>query len=167
MSGMDQLAQSQLLVAQAMSGLADDMTGFGGGQLPGTTTNDNATAGNVGEYLENTGGVILVAPATPTDLAQLDLTAGDWEVSSTLYFNTSDNGEVQAGITTTSATLVLTRPNYAIFPINSTFNGNYSVTIGPLRRSLSATTTYYLVGNTVGLVGLLSSQGFLRAWRVR
>ena len=167
MSGMDQLAQSQLLVVQAMNGFAEDMTGFGSGQLPGTTTNDDATAGNVGEYLANSAGVQPLVPNVPLNLAQLSLTAGDWDVSATLYFNTADDGSVTGSITTSSATLSLVRPNYAIIPINSTFTGDYSATIGPLRRSLNATTIYYLVGDAIGTAVALNAEGFFRARRVR
>src|SRR4029077_4886616 len=54
-----------------------------GDQLLGTATNDNATAGNVGEYIESVipaGAAIAITSATNTNLTSISLTAGDWDV---------------------------------------------------------------------------------------
>ncbi len=54
-----------------------------GSQLPGTITNDNAVAGNVGEELETvvaSGAAIGLSTGTPATIASRALTAGDWDV---------------------------------------------------------------------------------------
>jgi hypothetical protein len=58
-----------------------------GGQVPGTTTNDNASAGNVGEYLETLTGSTNQTDANGFTVCSRSLTAGDWDVSGTMYVN--------------------------------------------------------------------------------
>jgi hypothetical protein len=52
--------------------------------IVGTTTNDSATAGYVGEYVEGVlaaGSATALTTATPQTLVSISLTAGDWDVT--------------------------------------------------------------------------------------
>src|SRR5262245_50475602 len=62
----------------AGSGANADIT-----SLTGTTTNDNAATGKIGEYLESEiliGSHVQLTNATAANITSLSLTAGDWNV---------------------------------------------------------------------------------------
>lgn len=68
------------------------------GQYPGTSTGDDALAGNLGEYVFSeidTGAAVAVLSATPTDVTSIALTPGDWDVWGSIATK-------PAGTTTTS-----------------------------------------------------------------
>src|SRR6185312_11005957 len=59
------------------------------GQYPGETTTGSATAGNVGEYIESiiaSGSAVSLVSGTPKDLTTISLTAGDWDVTATIFY---------------------------------------------------------------------------------
>src|SRR5215469_14973398 len=79
------------------------------GQLPGTATNDNAAAGNVGEFVISTvarGSAVPLSTGTAANMTSVSLTAGDWDCTALMLFaNTAATlTNLQAGINTTSAT---------------------------------------------------------------
>jgi hypothetical protein len=77
------------------------------GQYPGTTTNGNASAGNVGEYMSSSASSVSLVTATPKDIATLTLTAGDWDVWGTFASvpaGTTTQTLVKSWINTVSAT---------------------------------------------------------------
>jgi hypothetical protein len=84
----------------------------GGAKLKGTTTNDNAPTGYVGELVTLASGTIaLSATFTPTDLGVITLTAGDWDIWATYYFT---------GTSTTTVTVLIgaiggTSPSYNLY----------------------------------------------------
>lgn len=80
------------------------------GQLPGTTTNDNAAAGNVGEFLTaSASNVVVPASATIGNVVTLALTAGDWDVWGIFRLSPQPTfaatGYVNIGLSSSSATL--------------------------------------------------------------
>jgi hypothetical protein len=108
----------------------------------GTTTNDNASAGQVGEYIESWSGYF-TNTTTTVNGTSISLTAGDWDV----FVATSSGGAsatctgASIGINTTSATLGTQSQDFINFSgdtINGNIGGSYSK-----RISLSATTTVY------------------------
>lgn len=77
------------------------------GQIPGTATNNSATAGNVGEYITGSATGVAVVNATPKDITSINLTAGDWDVwgsIATAPAGTTTTGIIRAWISATSAT---------------------------------------------------------------
>jgi hypothetical protein len=108
----------------------------------GTTTNDNASAGQVGQYIESTVGPYTVT-TTVSNPTSISLTAGDWDVTVV----TSGGGASatstasRIGINTTASTMGTQATDYIIY-VNDTING---ATAGMFtkRISLSATTTVY------------------------
>lgn len=125
-----------------------------GVSIQGTTTNDNASTGNVGEYLES-----LVTTATNTgasgvisDATSLSLTAGDWDISALVEFKrngaTFTSTDLEIGITTTagnSATGLVNGSNYvyAIQAVPTTFTA-LPMHVPVYRVSIASTTTFYL-----------------------
>lgn len=127
------------------------------GQLigKGTQTNDSASAGYIGEYIELTAGVTSFTSATGHyqdfggNGTALALTKGDWEVTFTVYFlaNAATITSYLMGITTTtgdsSTGLTAAGSNYAQIGGLSVANSPLSLTVPSFRVSLSADTSYY------------------------
>ena len=119
------------------------------GGVVGTTTNDNASAGMVGEYISSS--VTNQGPfgnGVWGDLTSISLTAGDWEVTASCNaepngsttFNTFSIGvSSNSGNTTTGLTDGL---NY-MFESTTDQTHTRNLTVTSFRISLSATTTYY------------------------
>jgi hypothetical protein len=135
--------------------------------IVGTTTNNNANAGSVGEYQTVTGSSAGITGGTSTNVTSISLTAGDWDVQGVvLYTPTATISIGYSGISTTSAT----------FGSLGTYSssGGSSVTATQLtpsspvvRLSLATTTTVFLIGNVSFPSGTCTAQGFIRARRVR
>jgi hypothetical protein len=137
--------------------------------IVGTTTNNNANAGSVGEYASNTGSGVALTSAVTANATSVSLTAGDWDVSGTVQFvpaGTTTIAGIASGISTTSATLG------GVGSFNSTqathTTGAAQMQSTPvLRLSLATTTTVYLVANSTFGVSTMSVNSLIRARRVR
>jgi len=134
--------------------------------IVGTTTNNNANAGSVGEFVSATASSISLPTNTPTNITSMSLTAGDWDVSASIGFTTGTTNLTLAtgGTSTTSATFgsIGTVFQYAGPALNGYTNG-----IPVNRLSLSSTTTVYCVASAVFSSGSVTGSCLLRARRVR
>ncbi len=117
--------------------------------IGGTTTNDSAAAGNVGEYVSSTASAVS-APTTNTfgDMTSISLTAGDWDVSLNVMFNTNSatlSGIIIAGIGTGSGTSNsgLTDGNSDVYLAPNSTQTIASGAVPGFRVSIASTTTYY------------------------
>lgn len=136
--------------------------------LLGTTTNDNAAAGVVGEYVQSTFSAVALTTNTVTNLTSISLTAGDWDVYGNALIGASAVAlfEAVAGINTVSATFgtyyaqILTASGGALAQ-------TISQTMPPQRLSLASTTTVYAVGRAQFASGTAAATGILLARRVR
>ena len=149
-------------------------------QLPGTATNDSASAGNIGEYISVTvlaGANISLSTSTSADMTSASLTAGDWDVDASFVYNANSSTPIvrfTAWTSLTSATQP-TRPNngaMADFIEPSGYsgvfaNGTPTLTVGRQRISLSGTTPVYGSTNCVFSVSTLATYGFMGARRRR
>jgi len=141
------------------------------GGIVGTTTNNNASAGYVGEYVSNAAYNVAVNTATATDITTISLTAGDWDVWGELFFGGSITYYTifYGWISTTSATSP--GSGFGVIKI-TTLASSLTSFEGPIaiqRFSLATTTTIYLSCNPtyVGSAGSSSLNGFIQARRVR
>jgi hypothetical protein len=148
--------------------------GSTGVAIKGTTTNDSASAGWVGEYIES---VISTFTNYPTstqygDLTSISLTAGDWDV--TALIEASENGatitgDFRVGISTTSGNsgtgLVTGSNHFNMIRANSTQDS--PACIANYRVSLSTTTTVYLKYRAAYSSGTPQAVGRISARRVR
>jgi hypothetical protein len=146
----------------------------------GTTTNNNAAAGIVGEVIQAN-----LSQATPTALTSgtaanvtsITLTAGDWEIDSTIEFTLTG-----ATVTDRTCSLSTTTATHGTFIASGslsaggrvqkldayvTASGIDSVTIKRTRISLSAGTTLYLVASATFSAGTVGVSGTLYATRRR
>lgn len=149
-----------------------------GGNLifPGTTTNDNAAAGQVGEYIESvipTGSAVSLTTGTAANITSIALTAGDWDVDAIAYFGpaatTNTTSEV-GWITTTSATLDSTagRINAVTIPNAGITGGSgHSIAIPAYRFSVAGNTTIFLGAQSSFTVSTNVAYGRIAARRIR
>lgn len=144
--------------------------------IVGTTTNDNAAAGSVGEYVSSTvisGSAVSLTTATPANVTNISLTAGDWDVSGLVGFlpaNTTQVTQIVGSISTTSATLNTTPGNLVVLTSPATtYDGatQADCAMSPVRLSLASTTTVYLVAMSKFTVSTNGAFGIIRARRVR
>lgn len=145
-------------------------------QLPGTATSDSANTGNLGEYVI----ADVTAPGTsrtttvPANVTSISLTAGDWDVAGVVGYSgggTTQVAGVVQSISLTSATqdMTLGHATGQVYGNQTIFAANIEnrLPVGPVRVSVSTTTTVYLVSTPTFTVNVLSSFGTIRARRVR
>lgn len=144
------------------------------GGIKGRSTAANATAGNVGEYVESI--VTAVAAAATTvyqDLTTISLTAGDWDV--TLHvesnFTAASTTQFFGGISTGTAGNAFSDGVQGSNRFNLSTGGvgvsAVTLSVPNLRLSLSATTTVMAKTYYVYSAGAPTTSGRLSARRVQ
>lgn len=151
--------------------------GLSGPDYAGTTTTDDAQAGKIGERLTGqlaAASTTSLSTGTAKNITSVQLTAGDWEVSGAVHFvpaNTTTVTNLVAGISATTDTQPSTDSlgGYSQRGANYTAAGTVwnTVVVAPVRISLSATTTYYMVATATFGASTCTGHGFIRATRVR
>jgi hypothetical protein len=143
------------------------------GQYPGTATNDDAAAGNIGEVKEGSLGIAVsnLTTGVAAALVGISLTAGDWEVYYICYFTTTSTTTVtneRCGPSTTSA-LDGTVGNNAQFQANAVVVGAGENTVAgpPVRYSLASSTTINLIAQSAFGGSTMKIGGKIRAIRTR
>lgn len=140
--------------------------------LVGTTTNNNSSAGSVGEFLEATTGPTSMTSIAAMNATSISLTSGDWDVWGNVLFTAAGGTtftNVTCAINTTSATLPVS-PNagsYAAYPLNWVVGQAPSIPAGTKRISIASTTTIYLIGFSVFSGGTATATGYIAARRRR
>lgn len=140
--------------------------GTGGVEIEGTSTNDNANTGYVGQVIESV--VLASAPGAwtfgaATNLTSISLTAGDWDVYGNVGGVATTITLGQGWINSVSASA----PDQAYMANISPATAARLNLIVPTRRvSLSSTTTYYISGAFAGS-GTLNVYGAIWARRAR
>lgn len=136
----------------------------------GTTTNNSAALGSVGEVIFNeqlrSGSGISLTTNTPTNICSITLTAGDWWTWGNTYSEGSGGAITspqQSGINSVSATLPSN--NFLTSIYKTTQFGGFDAP--PRRVSLSGSATYYLVLQSTFSVGSAKGYGGLYARRRR
>ena len=140
------------------------------GQLAATATNDNASAGNLGEILESTAATSTLSSGVTTNCTSLTLTAGDWELFGEFFGSGTGSPSVTQvimGISTTSATYVNNVAQTFYLRGLTMTDAILGCTVGPVRVSLSASQTWYAVTNITYSGGTFATTGRLHARRVR
>lgn len=140
--------------------------------IVGTATNDNATAGNIGEHTSSLiaiGSAVSLTTATPANITSISLTAGDWDVTGAINF-TEGSATVTVrtgGINTTTATLPTDGTEVENGTLTTVLSTKNSVTIPRKRISIAGTTTVYLVASSTFSAGTVAGYGQITARRVR
>lgn len=148
--------------------------------IVGTTTNNNANAGSVGEMVSSSvavGSAVSLTNAsgafTGKTITSISLTAGDWDVfgsvginmAATTNFTASAGGINTVNDTLNSAYEEETRFAYGAggFVPNNVFSFAFPTT----RVSIASTTTYYLIGYASFSISTATAFGRITARRVR
>lgn len=143
--------------------------------LVGTTTNDNAAAGSVGEYIQSVvvaGSAVTLSSAVVANITSISLPAGDWDVNAIAVINpnsTTSNTFTSASLSLASAALDTTPGRLVSHSFSAVVSGGQALTetIAPYRFSLASTTTIFLVTQDAFTVSTCGAFGILRARRVR
>lgn len=120
-------------------------------QVLGTTTNNNAVSGYIGEYVSSyLSSTVTLSSNTAANITSISLTKGDWNVGFTANLigaNTAVVNLFYATIGTISGTLNTTDFGHATWTGSWTGDGNTLLALTCQNRySLASTTTIYLVG---------------------
>lgn len=145
------------------------------GGLEGTTTNDNACAGCIGEYIESiitSGSATSLTSATAKTVTSISLTAGDWDVTGTNYFifgtgTTATDFRTSLSTTTNTEDTTAGRFAHLLMPTLTGTGITQSTSIPSYRFSLSGTTTIFLVAQATFGVSTMTAYGIIRARRIR
>ena len=143
--------------------------------IQGTTTNDNAQAGRLGEYVSSTiatGSSVSLTSGTTANITSISLTAGDWEVTGVVDYTfaaTTSFTTLKFGISTTTATLGAQDTFGAFVAPASVPTAAADMAMGTpvIRLSLASTTTVYLVTSATFTVSTLKAYGSIIARRMR
>ena len=179
--GADDSASDAFVISNSSTPGTDDAISISTGEVVtipvqgivhGTTTNDSAAAGFVGEYVESNNTTPTNAPTSNQygDLTSISLTAGDWSVNITGIW--SNNGATwtagSLGIGTVAGNTSPGAGNLGqqTFASSSTTPTSFSVAV--VRRILIAsTTTVYLKYLAVYSAGTPQATGRISARRMR
>lgn len=153
--------------------LTNNLTSTGTTALKGTTTNDSAATGNVGEYLSGTASNVNFPTSTQFgDATSISLTAGDWDLTGIFYSQLNGaiiTGGMQFAITPNSGNdgSNQTPGDNRANPPNPTATVDSGACIASYRVSIAGSTTYYLKYVATYTGGPPKFYGRLSARRVR
>jgi hypothetical protein len=137
--------------------------------IVGTTTNNNANTGSVGEYVTNTATGVSLTNVTTANITSISLTAGDWDVSGVVRVNpagtTTMNFQLQGISITSGAAGALGTFTQSSGPFTTGQNDYNSTPV--TRISVASTTTVFLVAQIGFGVSTCTADGIIRARRVR
>ena len=144
------------------------------GGIVGTTTNNNAAAGNVGEYVE---GVVLRASAvslttaTVGNVSSITLGAGDWDVSGYVSFlagGSTVRTLILSGLANGTSSLPDIENGSRVAQAGSVTGGtDIGMATAIVRYSLTGNTTIYLNAYSEFTTSTMQAYGVIRARRVR
>lgn len=138
------------------------------GAHTGTTTNDNAMAGQIGEYISGTAAGVTLSNGTPANITSIALSAGDWDVSGNVAFTpapTTHPVTLGASCSSTSGAF-----GSLVTLIETAFTVGQPASFdagGVTRFSLAAPATVYLVALAFFSTAGMTAGGFLAGRRMR
>ncbi len=160
--------------------IGGDLGGDMDGHLPsalvisvtGTTTNDSAAAGKVGEFVQTlvaVGSPVALTTAIGANVASISLTAGDWDVvgNVNLSLAAATPTILQGAISETSATIPTDGSEVHSGTLGTAITVKDSIVLPRKRISIASTTTIYLVAKATFSAGGINSYGQISARRVR
>lgn len=137
--------------------------------IVGVTTNSNASAGSVGEFVSSvvaSGAAISLTTNTPANITSISLTAGDWNVWGNVSFTRSGTATAYVAWVSSSSATVPDASLLSEANVSPTL-GNFGIPAPMLRFSLSGTTTIYISCQATFSAGTCTGCGGIYARRVR
>lgn len=143
-----------------------------GTNIVGTNTNNSASAGQVGEFVQSlvaSGSAVSLTNATTTNVTSISLTAGDWDVEGWVNHVTvaASVTDKVAAITSTSATIPTDGSQVHNGALQTIANSTDAISLPRKRISVASTTTVYLVTRPSFMGGTMTAYGGINARRVR
>lgn len=143
--------------------------------VSGTTTNDNAPAGFIGEETESTvpiGSPVSLATGIASDITSILVSAGDWDAQADIWFtrNASTSVTQRFGwVSSTSATVPTPPGGGIVGRVTAALVGETAegFSTGTLRFSLAVPTTIYMSAMSIFTVSTNAVYGVLRLRRPR
>lgn len=143
--------------------------------ITGTTTNNNANAGAIGEYIVSTiatGSSVALTTNVTANVTSISLTAGDWDVTGAVDFTfgaTTSYTNLIGSVSTTTGTIggQDSKFDFETPAAVPTAGADSTFSVPTVRFSLSGTTTIFLVAQGTFTVSTLKAYGTIRARRVR
>ena len=137
--------------------------------IKGTSTNDNAAVGYVGEFIKNHSVNTPVPDNTLTNCGTLSLPPGDWDVWGNIEFTPTEVtswGQIGSSLSFVSNTLP--GEEYQT-TLSATINPGQPTTLQPVMQPLEigSTTIVYLIGSADFSGGTMTCDGYLEARRRR
>lgn len=137
----------------------------------GSKTNDNALAGEIGEFLSANGSFVPMTNGVLETVATLTLTPGDWDVEAGVGFTpgaTTVTSYAGAAINTSNTAYpAIGSPGMSIHPNSFTSNQDISLSPGRVRFSIAIDTTIYLIAQANFTTSTMNVSGTLTARRAR
>ena len=149
--------------------------------VQGSSTNDNAITGDIGELVSSTipvASTVSLTSTTAANITSIVLTPGDWDIDALIDFAPAASTSVtqlNVSISLTSATLSSQPGGSGLDPdATTTINSAAYVpaalmaySAGTVRLLIAATTTVYLVAKATFSVSTMTAYGTIRARRCR
>ena len=145
--------------------------------IKGTSTNDSATTGFIGEFVQTivvAASAVPLSTGSPANVTSINLTAGDWDVWGNIGFvpaSSTNVSSVAGNVNTTSAAIggISSGASIIQYGVSGLVPGanNFSLPCPEQRVSIATTTTVYLVAQASFTVSTLSAFGFIAARRRR
>ena len=162
------------LAAVAGVGYLTSASSVTSSQVAGTTTNDNAGAGIVGEYITASlavGSAVSLVTGIAKTVTSISLTAGDWDVTGVVDFHpgTLTTGSYFQGGVSVSTNALGNQDQFAGAPmaLAAGLGIDVSLVAPVVRISLATTTTIYLTCVAGFATSTMSAYGTIRARRAR
>ena len=147
--------------------------------LVGTTTNNNASAGNLGEYMFSSiasASAVSLSNAITSNITSITLTGGDWIIYGQVAYifdATTSVSIINGGVATTSGALP-NSSNYTASKFTITYSPaqvpnatDQCYSLSPCRQSVSGSTPIYLLASCNFSVSTLQAYGWIAARRRR
>lgn len=138
--------------------------------IVGTTTNNNANAGSVGEIITASATAVGLSNGTGVNVTSVLLTAGDWDVHANVLVTpngSTPTTQILAGISTISATLPVTSDSSYVAAFDFSTAEPISVNPGYKRVSIATSGTYFLVCVANFSTSTCAANGSITARRAR
>lgn len=138
--------------------------------IKGTTTNDDAQAGSVGEFSNNSTTGTSLTTSTAANATSVPLSAGDWDVQCTAQFNAAASTvaqRVQVGVGTTSANISVPLGQKTLLQLTFTAGTQQTIASPVVRLKLASSGTAFCVVESAFTTSTMTVDGLIRARRPR
>ncbi len=138
--------------------------------ITGTTTNNNAFPGVVGEFLDSADNAITLPSGVISEVHSLSLTAGDWDVRGNVSFLGNGGAVInlpKVGLSDSASTFLSNTETSSFNVVDTGLGNTFSLIAPTIRVSSSTTKTIYLLAQGTYSSGGITVTGAIQARRVR